>query len=133
MLAGSFVLKNTNFCAKASGTDCYWTLNQAGSWDPNTNFIGIVAGWKGAGGQSDTAADVTVELISSELQGGVQSVQRMDVSTSSSTQGPLVTSKMSIGQSLTTYAFPTLQSVPVALPGNPPAFGIVQPPSNFSG
>jgi hypothetical protein len=133
-LSGSFVLKNTSVCNVVSGINCYWTLNQPSSWNPNENFFEIVAGWKGGGGQADiSTSDVTVQFISAQFQGGMQSAGRVDVATSSSTQGPLVMSKVTLAQSLNTYPFPTLENVPVATPGNEPAYSMPQPPKDFGG
>ena len=133
-LSGSFVFKNTNVCAVVSGTSCYWTLNQPGSWNPNQSFFEIVAGWKGGGGQTDIPSpDIAVEFISSEFQGGLQSADRVDIATTSSTQGPLVMRKVTLGQTLTTYPFPRLETVPVATPGNDPAYSVPQGIEEFSG
>jgi hypothetical protein len=119
-LSGSFVVKGTNFCAVVSGTTCDWSLPGSGHWDVQNNFINVVAGIVGGGGQSETpASDVSVELVSAGFQGAVTAQQRVDVSTNSVFQGPLVERAMSLGQSLTTYPFGTLSYVPTATPGNP--------------
>jgi hypothetical protein len=119
-LSGSFVVKGTNFCAIKSGTTCDWSLPGSGHWDVQNNFIDVVAGLVGGGGQSETpASDVSVELYGAGFQGAVTASQRVDVSTNSSFQGPLVERAMSLGQSLTTYPFGTLAYVPTATPGNP--------------
>jgi hypothetical protein len=132
-LAGSFVVKGTNFCAVVSGTTCDWSLPGSGHWDVQNNFIDVVAGVVGGGGQSETpASDVSVELSSAGFQGAVTASQRVDVSTNSSFQGPLVESAMTLGQSLTTYPFGTLSYVPTATPGNPIKSVILGTPG-FSG
>ena len=133
-LSGSFVLKSTNVCAAvaSNGRDCDWQL---GHWDPNATMLEIVAGDKyGGGNQQDAPSDDTsAELVGAELQGGILAMHRLDVSTSSSTQGPLVCYRLTVGQTLTTYAFPTLTTAPVATPGNAVAFGAPQKPTNFRG
>jgi hypothetical protein len=119
-LSGSFVVKGTDFCAAVAGGTCDWALPGTGHWDVQNNFIDVVAGVVGGGGQSETpASDVSVELYSAGFQGAVTAAQRVDVSTNSTFQGPLVESSMSLGQSLTTYPFGTLAYVPTATPGNP--------------
>jgi hypothetical protein len=119
-LSGSFVVKGTNVCAVVSGSTCDWSLPGSGHWDVQNNFIDVVAGIVGGGGQSETpATDVSVEFYSSGFQGAVTAAQRVDVSTQSSFQGPLVERSMSLGQSLATYPFGTLAYVPTATPGNP--------------
>ncbi len=88
--SGSFVLKGTSLCAvvAANGKDCDWQAG-AGHWDPNTRFLEIVAGDKQACCAPDVpAGDVSVELSSVSFQGGIEAANRIDVSTSSSTQGP---------------------------------------------
>jgi hypothetical protein len=96
-------------------------------------MLDIVAGDKYLGGNQQDAPsdDTSVELLGAEFQGGVLAMHRMDVSTSSSTQGPLVCNKLTVGQTLTTYAFPTITNVPVATPGNLVKFGTPQTPTNF--
>ena len=143
-LSGSFVLKNTTVCAVASGNDCDWTLG-SGHWRPSTcpavdsakdcKFLNIVAGYVGGGGQSDVpSSDVSVEFLSSGYQGGILAAQRFDIGTTSSTMGPIVSSRMTVGQSLTTYLFPQLTTVPAATPdGSQPPYGTPQKPKNFAG
>jgi hypothetical protein len=133
--SGSFVLKGTSLCAvvAADGKDCDWQTG-AGHWDPNSRFIEIVAGDKQACCAPDIpAGDVSVELNGSGVQGRIQAASRIDVSTSSSTQGPLIANKLTVGQSLTTYYFPSLVNVPASTPGNSPVYSTPQPPQNFTG
>jgi len=143
-LSGSFVLKNTNLCAVASGSSCDWTLG-SGHWQPSNcpaadpakdcKFLNVVAGYLGGGGQADiSTSDTSVEFLSAGYQGGILAAQRFDISTSSSTMGPIVSSRMTVGQSLTTYLFPQLTTVPEAMPdGSQPKFGTPQTPKNFAG
>lgn len=143
-LSGSFVLKNTNLCAVASGGTCDWTLG-SGHWQPSTcpavdsakdcKFLNIVAGYVGGGGQADIAtSDISVEFLSSGYQGGILAAQRFDIGTSSSTMGPIVSRRMTVGQSLTTYLFPQLTTVPAGTPdGGQPKFGTPQTPKNYAG
>jgi Tfp pilus assembly protein PilX len=132
-LSGSFVLKNTNLCAVVSGSSCDWQLG-SGHWDPNSRFLNIVTGYIGGGGQADTpSSDTSIEITSSGYQGGMLAAQRLDVGSSSTLMGPLVANKLSVAQSITTYAFPTITTVPVATPGGVPKFANPQPPENYSG
>jgi Tfp pilus assembly protein PilX len=133
-LSGSFVLKGTSLCAAVSGNTCDWSLPGSGHWDVANNFLNIVAGGIGGGGQNDTAAsDVSVELIRAGLQSEVTAAQRVDVSAQSSFQGPLVESSLTLGQSLTTYPFGTLTNVPTATPGNNVSAYTVSSPSGYGG
>jgi Tfp pilus assembly protein PilX len=131
--SGSLVLKSTNVCAvvAADGRSCDW---QPGHWNPNTKFIEFVAGHKaGCCAPDIPAGDVSIELNGIGFQGGMQSTDRVDVSTSSSTEGPLIAHRLTVGQSLNTYPFPTLQNVPVATSGNQPVYAAPQPPQSFTG
>jgi Tfp pilus assembly protein PilX len=131
-LSGSFVIKNTNVCGAVSGSSCDWNLG-AGHWDPNATFLEVVAGYKGGGVQSDvSASDVTIELQSAGFQGGMESMQRMDIGSSSTTMGPLVTSSLTMGQTLTTYVFPHIVTVPASTPDDPVQFAIPQTPYNYT-
>ncbi len=131
-LSGSFVLKSTNLCAviTSNGRDCDWQL---GHWDPNSTMLEIITGDKyGGGKQQDTASDDTsLELIGAEFQGSALAMHRIDVSTSSSTQGPLVCYRLTVGQTLNTYPFPMISTMPASTPGGSMSFGTPQSPTNF--
>jgi hypothetical protein len=132
-LSGSFVLKNTQLCALPSGSSCDWALGD-GHWDPNKSFLNIVAGYKGGGGQNDAgSSDISIELRSVGFQGGMLAHQRLNVGSSSSTMGPIVSRKLTVAQSITTYPVPLLTEVPVAMAGNPVAFATPLPPTNYGG
>jgi hypothetical protein len=133
--SGSLVMKSTTLCAvvASNGKDCDWQLG-AGHWDPSTRFLEIVAGHKATCCAPDIpAADVSIELSSVAFQGGIQATDRIDVSTGSSTQGPIVAHRLTVGQTLNTYPFPNLTTVPVAMPGNQIVLATPQPPRNYAG
>jgi hypothetical protein len=135
-VSGSLVIKSTNLCAvisPANGRDCDWQVG-SGHWDPNTRFLALVTGHKATCCAPDVpAGDVSVELVSVGFQGGVQATDRIDVSTGSTTQGPIVAHRLTVGQSLNTYPFPNLDQVPIGLPGQPPQPPTADPPRNFGG
>jgi hypothetical protein len=133
-VSGSVVIKGTNVCAKVSGSTCDWALPSSSHWDVANNFLDIVAGGVGGGGQSETAdSTVDVVLSSSGYQGEVTAENRVDVSQQSSFQGPLVERSLTLGQALTTYPFGTLSYVPTATPGNPIKAANLSTPTGFSG
>ena len=135
-VSGSFVLKGTHVCAAYvfSSKDCDWSLPGAGHWDVTTNFLQIVAGVVGGGGQAETPdSSTSVELSSAGYQGGLTAASKTDVGSSSTTQGPLVQRSMTLGQSLVTKPFGTLTDVPTATPDNPIQAFKVLPPTTFSG
>jgi hypothetical protein len=72
-------------------------------------------------------------LTSASYQGGITANLNTDVSSGSTTQGPLVQRSMTLGQSLVTKPFGTLTDVPTATPDNPIAAYKVMPPDSFSG
>jgi hypothetical protein len=134
-LSGSFVLTGTNLCAVVSGTNCDWVLG-SGHWDPNSAFLNIIAGYKGGGGQNETAdANTSIEMKSAGFQGGMQAANKIDVGTSSTTMGPLVARSLNIVQSITTYPFPLINTSPVGSPNNgqAPTYSTPQTPTNYSG
>ncbi|HZC29308.1 MAG TPA: hypothetical protein VE269_06175, partial [Gaiellaceae bacterium] len=135
-ISGSFVLKGTNLCAAYvfSAKDCDWSLPGSGHWDVTTNFLQLVAGVVGGGGQSETPdSSTSVELSSAGYQGGITAASKTDVGSSTTTQGPLVQRSMTLGQSLVTKPFGTLTDVPTATPDNPIQAFKVLPPATFSG
>ena len=132
-VTGSFVFKGTKVCAAVSGSNCDWAKPGAGHWDVANNFLDIVAGGIGGGGQADASdSSISVSFVSSGYQGAVTAANRVDVSSSSSFQGPLVERTLTLGQSLTTYPFGKLSYVPTATPGNPVSSVIVGKPTGFS-
>jgi hypothetical protein len=128
LLSGSFVLKSTELCAVATsaGDECDWA-----AWVPNSEMLMIVAG--AAGGQSDISTDASISILGSHYQLAMHSAHRLDIGTSSEGSGPMVTSALSIGQSLTLYPFPTITEVPVATPGTDVKFATPQTPEAHSG
>jgi hypothetical protein len=135
-ISGSFVLKGTHVCAAYifSAKDCDWALPGTGHWDVSQNFLQIVAGVVGGGGQSETPdSSTSVELNSASYQGGITANLKTDIGSSTTTQGPLVQRSMTLGQSLTTKPFGTLTDVPTATPDNPISAYKVMPPNTFSG
>ncbi|MCA1597160.1 MAG: hypothetical protein LC772_12165 [Chloroflexi bacterium] len=135
-LSGSLVLKGTHFCAAYvfANKDCDWALPGSGHWDVASNFLQVVAGVVGGGGQSETPdASTSVELSSVSYQGGLTAASKIDVGSSTTTQGPLVEKSMTLGQSLATKPFGTLTDVPTATPDNQIQSVKVLPPTNYGG
>ncbi len=135
-LSGSFVMKGTHVCAAYifASKDCDWALPGTGHWDVSSNFLQIVAGVVGGGGQSETPdSSTSVELSSASYQGGLTAASKIDVGQSTTTQGPLVEKSMTLGQALVTKPFGTLTNVPTATPDNQIKAVKVLPPTNYSG
>jgi hypothetical protein len=133
-VSGSMVISGTNVCAAYSGTNCDWSLPGSGHWDVSQNFLAIVAGVIGGGGQSETSdSTISISLNSCGFQGELTAANKTEVSTSSSTQGPLVQRGMVLRNALKTYRFGSLSDVPTATPDNAIVAVKVASPTGFSG
>lgn len=133
-VAGSLVISGTNVCAAVSGTNCDWSKPGAGHWDVSQNFLAIVAGVVGGGGQSETSdSTISITLRSAGFQGELTATNKTEVSQASQTQGPLVQRGMVLTNSLRTYQFGTLSDVPTATPDNQITSVRVAAPTGFSG
>jgi len=113
-LGGTLLIKNSKLCANhlnAAKTDCDFA-----GWDPNSTLL--VFATHGQGGQV-TAGD-GVQVVSSSFQGGFYADYAIDASTTSITQGPLVSgTQVMVGQT-NGVAFPQIRIVPVGMPGYSP-------------
>jgi hypothetical protein len=133
-VAGSLVISGTNVCAAYSGNNCDWALPGTGHWDVTQNFLAVVAGVVGGGGQSETTdSTISISLNSAGFQGELTAANKTEVSTASSTQGPLVQRGMILRNSLRTYRFGSLSDVPTATPDNQILSVKVAPATGFSG
>jgi hypothetical protein len=134
-VAGSMVISGTNVCEAVSGTSCDWTKPTVpGHWDVTQNFLAIVAGVVGGGGQSETSdSTISISLRSAGFQGELTATNKTEVSTASQTQGPLVQRGMVLTNSLRTYQFGSLSDVPTATPDNQITSVLVSAPTGFSG
>jgi hypothetical protein len=133
-ISGSLVISGTNVCEAVSGNTCDWTKPGSGHWDVSQNFLAIVAGVVGGGGQSETTdSTVSVSLNSCGFQGELTAANKTEVSTSSSTQGPLVQKSMVLRNALKTYQFGSLSDVPTATPDNQISSVKVSSATGFSG
>jgi hypothetical protein len=133
-VAGSMVISGTNVCAASSGNNCDWTKPGPGHWDVTQNFLAIVAGVVGGGGQSETTdSTISISLNSCGFQGELTAANKTEVSTASQTQGPLVQRSMVLRNSLRTYQFGTLSDVPTATPDNQILSVRVAGATDFSG
>ncbi len=133
-VAGSMVISGTNVCEAVSGNNCDWSLPGSGHWDVTQNFVAVVAGVVGGGGQSETTdSTISISLNSCGFQGELTAANKTEVSTASSTQGPLVQRGMILRNSLRTYRFGSLSDVPTATPDNQILSVKVATPTGFSG
>jgi Tfp pilus assembly protein PilV len=113
-LGGTLLIKNSKLCANhlnAAKTDCDFA-----GWDPNSTLL--VFATHGQGGQ--VAVGDGIQVVSSSFQGGFYADYAIDASTTSTTQGPLVSgTQVMVGQT-NGVAFPQIRIVPVGMPGYSP-------------
>jgi hypothetical protein len=123
-LSGTFFMGNSKLCAglSADKTDCDFA-----NWNPNTELFVIVA--DGNGGQVPTG--VGAQLKSSRFQGGIYATNAIEFDTTSQIEGPMVGTEVIMGQSIKTYTFPFITTVPAGIPGNPIVYAQPQPPQNW--
>ncbi|HEV8251132.1 MAG TPA: pilus assembly PilX N-terminal domain-containing protein [Gaiellaceae bacterium] len=114
-LGGTLLIKNSTVCGTVNslGTDC----DQYG-WNPNVNLF--VAAAYSTGGQCPTGTSVCV--VSSTFQGALYGKGAIDASTTSKTQGPLVSeTEVRVGQT-NGVDFPDITITPIGMPGFAPEF-----------
>ncbi len=112
-LGGTLLIKNSKLCAvlNAAKTDCDFS-----KWDPNSTLL--VFATHAQGGQIPVGDGV--QVVSSGFQGGLYAEYAIDASTTSTTQGPLVSgTQVIVGQS-NGVQFPKITIVPVGMPGYSP-------------
>ena len=117
-VSGTFLIKNANLCAvvASDGSTC-----DADAWNPNTRALVIVAKGTGSlgGAQAQVGTDDGVEVKSASFQGFIYAANEINVGTTSSAQGPMMTpSTISPGQT-SKLKFPLIEILPTGAPGVP--------------
>ncbi|MDP8910505.1 MAG: hypothetical protein M3M94_00370, partial [Actinomycetota bacterium] len=109
-LTGTFLLKNTNLCAglDKTGGDCAFE-----TWDPNKELLIVVADGNGDNG---IPAGDGIQFVSAHFQGGLYATHSIELDTFSQSAGPMIAGSEILGQSVKTFPFPYLTTVP---PGTP--------------
>jgi Tfp pilus assembly protein PilX len=130
---GTVLIKNASLCAVVQGTSCD---QSSGAWDPNQNALIIAAHGNGSvgGDQSQVSNGDSVQVVSSNFQGGLYGTNAIDIGTTSQVQGPLVSpSTIMPGQS-GAFSFPPIQFLPFSVPGStaPLPAATISPPVNKS-
>jgi hypothetical protein len=112
-LTGTLLIKNSSLCAFKKNDRVGEACDQA-AWNPNERMLIFAA--NGSGGQ--VPADTSIQLVSSEFQGGLYGRWAVNSSTTTSTQGPQVSEDdVQIGQS-NNIGFPLITQVPAGTPLN---------------
>lgn len=125
-LSGTFVMGNsTKLCALDNGSDCTFE-----GWDPNTEMLVIVTG--GQGGEAGTGVGVSL-ANSVQLQSALYATYGIKLGNSVRVEGPMVASEIMIVNSIESYDFPFISTVPIGTPGNPNVYAQPQAPRNYIG
>lgn len=129
---GTVLMKNTTLCSVVQGSGC----NQStGAWNPNQNILLVVAHGNGSAGgsQGQVSTGDSVQVVSSNFQGGFYGQNAIDIGTTSQVQGPLVSPSTIIPGQSGNFSFPSIQFLPYSTPGTsgslPPA--VLNPPMHF--
>ena len=122
-VTGTLLIKNSSVCAHTKSDKVGSACDNA-PWDPNQKMLILAA--RGSGGQ--VSADTSIQLVSSEFQGGLYGKWAVSSSTTTSTQGPQVSEDVvQIGQS-NSVGFPLITQVPSGTPLNPIPVPVPQAP-----
>jgi hypothetical protein len=121
-LGGTLTIKNTNLCAAVSGNDCdysEWNPATGKGWDPNATLVGFFA--YGSGGQISDPS-VGIQVVSSRFQGALYAEWAIDASTTTKTQGPMISkTEVRVGQS-NENEFPHIDIVPIGMGVSGPSY-----------
>jgi hypothetical protein len=104
---GTILLSNTKLCATIVNGACNFS-----SWDPSTEFLVLVA--NGSGGQVPVGD--SIQIVSSEFEGGLFATNAIELDTQSSTEGPMLAGTEVFDNSVFARTWPII-SVPVGMPG----------------
>ena len=125
-LSGTFVMGNsTKLCAVDTGGDCTFE-----GWDPNSEMLVIVAG--GQGGSAGSGVGISL-ANSVQLQSALYATYAINLGNSVRVEGPMVASEVMIVNSIESYDFPFISTVPIGTPGNPNVYAQPQAPTNYIG
>jgi hypothetical protein len=124
-VGGTFLFQNTQLCATitAAHDACDFP-----SWDPNSRFLVIVA--DGSGGQVPTGD--SIQLVSSDFEGGLFGTNTIELDTHSQTEGPMFSGNVIMDNTVYARTWP-LVNVPVGMPGTIVVDAPPDPPGNYSG
>jgi hypothetical protein len=125
-LSGTLSMGNsTKLCAADSGGSCSFE-----GWDPNTEMLIVVADGQGGGAGSGNGISLSNSV---ELQAGLYATYAIDLGNSVEVEGPMIASEVKLMNSLDTYDFPFISTVPIGTPGNPNVHAQPQAPQNYTG
>jgi Tfp pilus assembly protein PilX len=129
-LSGTLYL-NGSMCGGIVSGNCDFA-----SWDPNKEMLTLVVGGDGAnmnGGQQVPSGFSVDFANSSQFQGAIYSTNAANFGNNAKTDGPLVASYVVYSNNVQSDNFPTVQTVPAGMPGNPAVYAQPNPPKLYSG
>lgn len=122
-LSGTFVLDSgTKLCASVSGSTCSFS-----TWDPNSEMFTVAANGNDGGGNG------VVVNSNSAFQGALYATNNVYLNNSVEVDGPVIGNTVIINNAVTADAFPTVESVPVGMPGEESIYAQPNPPELFAG
>jgi hypothetical protein len=124
LYASGYVTISGSMCGKrnAAGTAC-----DISNWNPNTEMWIIAAHGNNGSGYS------VVFPNNAEWEGGIYSVNSIDLSNNATIQGPMIAGNATFSNNVSTRPFPVITSIPLGAPGNPNVYAQPNPPGSYSG
>lgn len=121
--SGTFTVdSSTKLCASISGSTC----NFAG-WDPNKEMLTIAANG------NDGLGNSIVINASSAFQGALYATNNAYLNNNVTVDGPVIASNIIINNAVSSDSFPTVETVPVGMPGDEMIYAQPNPPQLFAG
>jgi hypothetical protein len=123
--SGTFLIQNTQLCATITpaGDNCDFP-----NWDPSTRFLVIVS--NGNGGQVPVGD--SIQLVSSNFEGGLFGTNTIELDTHSQTEGPMFSGNVIMDNTVLAKTWPLI-TAPVGMPGTIVVDAPPDAPSDFSG
>lgn len=118
-------------CGGVVGSACDFA-----AWDPNSEMLTFVVGGDGANGNggNQVASGFSADFINNaQFQGAVYATNAVNFGNNARTDGPLVASYVVFSNNVTSDNFPTVQTVPAGMPGNPAVYAQPNPPQLYAG
>jgi hypothetical protein len=106
------------------------------AWDPNTEMLTFVVGGDGAlanGGQQVPSGFSVDFSNNAQFQGAIYATNAVNFGNNATSDGPLVASYVVFSNNVTSDNFPTIQTVPAGMPGNPAVYAQPNPPQLYAG
>jgi hypothetical protein len=114
-----------SLCGSGSGSSC-----SVANWNPNSELLTIVA--NGNGGQVNPGDSIQIDN-NFWFQGALFGTNAIEFGNNVNVDGPVVGSQILLSNNLTTNSFPTIDTVPTAMPSNRTVYAQPHSPELFAG